>query len=80
MRIIGVAGRDTAEAAEAFVSDLGVSDIEHILDEDGSVWAEYGVFLQPSTAVINDDGTQEVFMLSMGPDGLTTVIDDILSR
>lgn len=80
MNIIGVAGRDEIEAAQDFVEATGVGDFQHIFDADGSIWTGYGVFLQPSTAFINQDGTIELFTLAMGEEGLTATIEALIAK
>ncbi len=71
VRVIGVAGRGgTAEMAE-FVSDTGTGSLTHVIDADGSIWSQFGVFAQPAYAFVDDDGTVEVFVGAMGERALT---------
>lgn len=54
---IGVAGHDDDAAHEAFVADHGLDHIVHAIDEDGSLWARYGVSYQPAWVFVDTDGT-----------------------
>jgi thiol-disulfide isomerase/thioredoxin len=70
VEVIGVAGRGAVPEMERFVSDTGTGDLTHVVDDDGSIWAAYHVFAQPAYAFIDDAGTVEVFVGSLGKDAL----------
>ena len=55
----------------AFIDDLGVDAFPHISDDDGSIWADFGVTSQPAFAFINDDARVEVVISAFGEEGLT---------
>lgn len=57
---VGMAGHDTDDAHRAFVEEHGLGDMLHVVDEDGSLWAQYGVSYQPAWVFIDEDGTTEV--------------------
>jgi hypothetical protein len=42
-----------------------------VVDHDGSIWSSFGVSAQPAFAFVDDDGTVEVFVGSLGETGLT---------
>lgn len=67
------------DAINAFVNDLGVDQFEHIVDLDGDVWAEYEIRSQPAFAFINDDGTVETNLGSMGEEGISEAIEGLLA-
>lgn len=73
--IIGVAGRDDLKDMEGFVSEFGVGGFEHIADENGEIWARYGVTSQPAFAFVNNDGSSETLISSLGLDGLTERVE-----
>ena len=75
VNIIGVAGRDDLRDMEEFVSNTGVSGFDHIADEDTEIWQAYGVTSQPAFVFINDDGTTETLISSLGVDGLTERVE-----
>ncbi|CAN5769069.1 hypothetical protein BH24ACT4_BH24ACT4_12590 [soil metagenome] len=54
--VLGVAGRGEVPEMEDFVSDTGTDGLTHVVDEDGSIWSEYGVAAQPAFAFISADG------------------------
>ena len=78
-RIIGVASRDTIEQIEAFVADTGVATFPHAADLDGDVWEFYGIGSQPAFVFINDDGTFDTRLGSLGEDGLTERVEQLLA-
>lgn len=54
---------------------------DHAIDAEGSVWAHYGIFTQPSFAFIDDTGRVEDVTVILGPmgiDGLTATIEEEL--
>ena len=59
VRIVGVAGHDTDDAHRAFVAEHGLEGLVHLVDDDGSVWAHYGVGYQPAWVLIDEDGGVE---------------------
>lgn len=72
-----MASRDDVEAIEGFVDRYDVQAFEHIIDEGGVIWERYGVTSQPAFAFINDDGTVETRIGSMGLDGLTEAAETL---
>ena len=70
-----MAGKSDQPAMEAFVNDLGVDEFPHLIDEDGSLWEQFDIRIQPAFAFIDDDGTITVHTGSLGPDGLASQID-----
>ena len=78
-RIIGVASRDTIEQIEAFVADTGVDTFPHAADIDGDVWEHYGISSQLAFVFINDDGTFDTRLGSLGEDGLTERVEQLLA-
>jgi cytochrome c biogenesis protein CcmG/thiol:disulfide interchange protein DsbE len=54
--IVGVAYKDSAEAAKAFVDELGDPFTIILLDPDGRAGVEYGVSGVPETFVVGGDG------------------------
>lgn len=60
VRIIGVPGRGERPAMKQFVADGGVSKLQHVVDDTGQIWSEYGVVGQPAFAFIDGDGNVEM--------------------
>jgi hypothetical protein len=63
---VGVAGRADVADMQGFVTDTGTDAMTHLADEDGSLWARFGVVSQPAYAFIAPDGTVEVFSGALG--------------
>lgn len=57
---VGMAGHDTDDAHRSFVAEHGLDGMVHVVDDDGSLWAHYGVSYQPAWVLIDDDGTAQV--------------------
>lgn len=53
---VGIAGHDTDDAHRAFVVEHGLEDMLHLVDDDGSLWAQYEVSYQPAWVFIDDGG------------------------
>ncbi len=75
VNIIGVAGRDDLRDMEEFVANNGVEAFDHLADEENEIWATFGVTSQPAFVFINDDGSTETLISSLGLDGLTERIE-----
>lgn len=75
VNIIGVAGRDDLRDMEEFVSETGVDGFDHIADEDSEIWTTFGVTSQPAFVFIDDDGSTEMLISSLGLDGLTERVE-----
>lgn len=75
VNIIGVAGRDTLSDMQNFVSEFGVGGFDHIADEDTEIWTTFGVTSQPAFVFIDDDGSVETLISSLGRDGLTERVE-----
>lgn len=57
---VGMAGHDTEDAHRAFVDEHGLDAMLHVVDEDGSLWSQYGINYQPAWVFIDEDGVTEV--------------------
>ncbi len=73
--ILGVGGRDDLRDMEEFVAEFGVGGFEHIADEDVEIWKTYNITSQPAFVFINDDGTSETLISSLGLEGLTARVE-----
>jgi thiol-disulfide isomerase/thioredoxin len=77
--VFGVAGRGELPAMQAFVADTGTASLSHVADVEGSIWEAYGVYGQPAFAFIDDDGSFDLFVGSMGATALAQRIDTLLT-
>lgn len=64
---VGVAGRGEEAAMRDFVADTRTAGLDHVVDQDGSIWSGFGVVSQPAFAFVDADGVVEVFNGSMPP-------------
>ena len=71
IEVIGVAGRGELAEMEPFVADTGTGGLQHMVDDDGAIWSQFGVAAQPAFAFIDDDGEMEVFVGALGREALT---------
>lgn len=76
--LIGVAGKDDVGPMREFVERHGLESVRHVVDEDGSLWASYGVSYQPAWVFIDDSGEASVVAGALGYDGLFAGIDETL--
>jgi len=58
--LVGVAGHDSDDAHRAFVAEHGLEDMVTLVDDDGSLWARYGIDYQPAWVFIDEDGGTQV--------------------
>lgn len=61
MQFIGVAALDSSEAMQNFVASTGVGIFPNIDDQDGAIWASYGIGYQPAFVLIAADGMSETY-------------------
>ena len=57
---VGVPGHDSDDAHDVFVEEHDLGEIPHVVDEDGSLWARFGITYQPAWVFVDDDGTSQV--------------------
>ena len=57
---VGVPGRDSDAAHQGFVDEHDLDDLTHVVDEDGSLWARFGINYQPAWVFVDEDGTSRV--------------------
>ena len=66
VRIVGVPGRGQVEAMNQFVDDTGTGALEHVVDDDGSIWTAFEVYGQPAFAFLDGSGEIDVFVGTLG--------------
>jgi thiol-disulfide isomerase/thioredoxin len=76
--LVGVAGRGEVPAMEGFVADTDTGSLTHVVDADGAIWSQFGVFAQPAYAFIDVDGNVDVFVGSLGTSGLSDRMSDLV--
>lgn len=78
VQFVGIAGRDDVGAVNDFIATYDVGGFTHAFDEDGSVWAEFGVTSQPTFAYVSADGSVDVQFGRQGEAGLTERLDALV--
>jgi hypothetical protein len=53
---VGVPAQDTDEAMRDFVDRHGLGAMTQVVDDDGALWARFGVRVQPAWVFLPDDG------------------------
>lgn len=77
MLFVGVAGRDDLEPINEFIDEFDVGAFEHVVDETGSIWAEYGIVSQPSFVFVDAGGESTTHLGALGVDGLSQRLDQL---
>ena len=57
---LGVAGLGERDQMHEFTGSTGTDTIAHVIDDDGSIWSEFGVTTQPAFAIVDPDGTVDL--------------------
>lgn len=70
VRFLGVPGLGEVGEMQQFVQDTGTGELTHLVDDDGSLWARFGVIAQPAFAFVSADGEIEVVNGSLPADDL----------
>lgn len=70
-----MAGRDDLDPIQGFIDEFGVGGFAHIVDETGSIWANFEIVSQPSFIFIDASGEAETHLGALGIDGLTDRLD-----
>lgn len=65
---VGVAGRGKVPQMREFVNQTGTGGFEHVADQDGSLWRQFGVSSQPAFVFVDAQGhaTRRVGSLDAG--------------
>lgn len=70
---VGVASRGPQADMEAFVAETGTTEIAHIADLDGTIWAQFGVSAQPAFVFVDREGSATGWLGGLGQPLLTEV-------
>lgn len=65
---------------QAFVDRHGLAGMPQAVDEDGRLWARFGVSYQPAWVFVNQDGTVRVHPGGLYGDGIGEAVDALLAR
>lgn len=56
---MGVPAHDTDDEMRAFVTRYGLEGMTQVVDDDGSIWARFGVRAQPAWTFLPTEGEPE---------------------
>ncbi|MDN4473839.1 redoxin family protein [Demequina zhanjiangensis] len=73
----GLPGKSDVADAQAFVDEYGVDGFPHLFDDDGTLWANFGVSYQPALVLIDDDGSVEVMPGATDADGIVAAAEKL---
>ena len=74
-----MAGLGTEDAMAQFIETFGVDGFDHAIDEDGGLWAHFGVPFQPAWVFIDSSGEAVRVVGALAEPDLTDVLDDLAS-
>lgn len=72
-----MAGRDDTGPMEDFVERHGLGFLPHAVDDDGSLWSDFGVRAQPAWVFIDRAGETTVHFGPLSEDDLEQRLDAI---
>jgi hypothetical protein len=58
--VLGVPANDTDDAMRAFVDRHALGGVPQLVDDDGTIWARFGVAYQPAWVFLGPGGEREV--------------------
>lgn len=78
MALLSIAGRDDVAPMRDFLDrhDLAGA-FPHVVDEDGELWARFGVAGQPTWVFVDDSGESERTFGALSDDELRAELDDL---
>ena len=74
---LGMAGRDSQQAMQAFVDRYGLQSMPQAVSEDGSLWAEFGVAYQPAWLFVDDSGKADLYPGLIPEPDLERLLDEL---
>ncbi len=77
VELYGLAGKSEVADAQGFIEQYDVADFPHLFDEDGTLWANFGVSYQPALVLIDDDGSIEVIPGATGADEIVAAAEEL---
>jgi hypothetical protein len=61
---------------QRFVAEYGLDGFPHV-EDDGSLYAAFGLVSQPGWAFINDDGVTTTVLGGLGPEGIAENLETL---
>lgn len=74
---VGIAAHDSDAAMQEFLTRHGLTGMPTVVDDDGELWAHFGVRYQPAWVFIDEAGGTEVVAGALFGDGLTSRLEQL---
>jgi hypothetical protein len=74
-----MAGLDSTGAMQEFVDAFDLP-FPNAVDEDGSLWAHFGVPYQPAGVFVDDSGLHEVIQGAMSEEDLARTLEELMAN
>ena len=71
---------DTDDAMRAFVAEFGLEGMTQVVDDDGELWARFGVGVQPAWSFVRDGRAVDTVYGALSSDGLAERIGTNFER
>ncbi len=75
-----MAGQDGLDPINAFIADYDVGGFDHIVDETGAIWANFGIVTQPSFIFLDATGDSTSHLGALGVEALSERLDTLTSN
>jgi hypothetical protein len=77
---LGIPALDQDDAMLEFVERHGLERMPQAVDDDGDLWASFGVRVQPAWVFVAPDGTTQTVLGALYDEALFARIDDLLAE
>ncbi len=77
--VVGMAGRDDVGPMRDFVEKYDFGFAPHAVDDDGALWARFGVRAQPAWVFVDKQGGSRIAFGPLSNDDLREELDRIAS-
>jgi hypothetical protein len=77
---LGIPALDRDDAMLAFVDRHGLEQMPQAVDDDGELWARFGVRVQPAWVFVGPDGTTQTVFGALYDQALFDRLDEFLAE
>jgi hypothetical protein len=75
---LGIGGQAEADEMAGFIERTGTDGFTQLIDEDGSLWSQFGADIRSSFLFVDDDGSvQRTGYDEMTEDRLRTIVTEM---
>lgn len=80
MAFLGIAADASIGEMEAFVADTGTDAFPQVIDENGSLWIQFGAQIRSSFLFVDEDGaTSRTDYGELDEAGLTAAVEGLIA-